>query len=65
MGTPATKRTPTLEELEALEDAADVEASRKAVEEMLRAGEKPTPWREVFAELGLDDDDQDTRKTGE
>jgi hypothetical protein len=51
------KRPLTLEEQEALEDAADVEASRKAIEEMQRTGNKGRPWREVFAEMGLDPND--------
>jgi hypothetical protein len=51
------QRPLTLEEQEALEDAADVEASRKAIEEMQRTGDKGRPWREVVTEMGLDPDD--------
>lgn len=54
MGNPAQKLT--LEELEALEDAADIAAGQAALEEMARTGEQPRPWEEVWAELGLDDE---------
>ncbi len=42
-----------LELLERLEDEADVRAIRKVRAEMKRTGEKPIPWQEVKAELGL------------
>jgi hypothetical protein len=58
MGTPAAKRPVTPEEeRQALEDAEDIAASRAALEEMQRTGAQPRPWREVYAELGLDPHD--------
>lgn len=38
---------------EKLEDQADVRAARKALAEMRRKGEKPIPFEQVRAELGL------------
>ena len=38
---------------ERLEEEADVKAARKALAEMRRKGEKPIPWEQVRAELGL------------
>ncbi len=42
-----------LELLEALEDATDIKAARKALAEMKRKGNKPIPWEQVKAELEL------------
>ena len=42
-----------LELLEFLEDQIDIEAAEKALAEMKANGEKPVPWEEVKARLGL------------
>lgn len=39
--------------LEKLEDAADAKAARKALADMKRKKQKPIPWKQVKAELGL------------
>ena len=39
--------------IEKLEDEIDVREARKALAEMKRTGEKPIPWEQVKAELGL------------
>ncbi len=39
--------------LEKLEDAADAKAGRKALADMKRKKQKPIPWKQVKAELGL------------
>ncbi len=48
-------RIDTMEDAEALEDAADAEAAREVLAEMARTGEKPRPWAEVSAELDCDE----------
>ncbi len=59
MGEPA-KQPPTsadaeltLEDIERLEDEADVAAAQEAIDEMVRNGEKPIPWEDVKRRLGL------------
>jgi len=42
-----------LELLELLEDQLDIETAAKALAEMKAKGEKPVPWDEVKARLGL------------
>ena len=42
-----------LELLEFLEDQIDIDAAEKALAEMKTQGEKPVPWDEVKARLGL------------
>ncbi|MGA3068146.1 MAG: type II toxin-antitoxin system prevent-host-death family antitoxin [Tepidisphaeraceae bacterium] len=39
--------------LERLEEEADVKAARKALAEMKRKKQKPVPWQQVKADLGL------------
>lgn len=39
--------------LEKLEDEADARAARKALADMKRKKQKPIPWEQVKAELGL------------
>lgn len=39
--------------IEAAEDLADLEAARAARLEMMTSGEKPIPWEQVKADLGL------------
>jgi prevent-host-death family protein len=39
--------------LEKLEDQADVKATRKALAQMKRKKQKPIPWGQVRAELGI------------
>ena len=39
--------------LEKLEDAADARAARRALAEMKRKKQKPIPWEQVKAELGV------------
>ena len=39
--------------LEKLEDAADARAARRALAEMKRKKQKPVPWEQVKAELGV------------
>jgi len=39
--------------LERLEDEADATAARKAIADMKRKKQKPIPWTQVKAELGL------------
>lgn len=39
--------------IEAAEDLADIEAARAARLEMTTSGEKPIPWEQVKADLGL------------
>jgi prevent-host-death family protein len=39
--------------LEKLEDEADAKAARKALADMKRNKQKPIPWSQVKAELGL------------
>lgn len=40
--------------LEELEDRLDYEAAEEALAEMRAKGEKPIPWEQVKAELGLE-----------
>lgn len=42
-----------LEALEAQEDKEDIEAAEAAIQEMHEKGEKPIPWEEALASLGL------------
>ncbi len=42
-----------LELLELLEDQIDIQAAQRTIEEMKAKGEKPVPWDEVKARLGL------------
>jgi prevent-host-death family protein len=42
-----------LEALEAQEDKEDIEAAEAALAEMHAKGEKPIPWEEALASLGL------------
>ena len=42
-----------LELLEAQEDKEDIEAAEAALREMEEKGEKPIPWEEALASLGL------------
>jgi prevent-host-death family protein len=42
-----------LELLEFLEDQIDIEAAQKALADLKTKGEKPVPWDEVKARLGL------------
>ena len=39
--------------LEMAEDLADIRAAQEAVDEMQSTGEKPIPWDQVKADLGL------------
>ena len=39
--------------LKKLEDAADARAARRALDEMKRKKQKPIPWEQVKAELGV------------
>lgn len=39
--------------IEAAEDLSDIEAARAARLEMTTSGEKPIPWEQVKADLGL------------
>jgi len=39
--------------LEKLEDAADAKAARKAIADMKRRKQKPIPWEQVRAQMGL------------
>ncbi|MGD0899069.1 MAG: hypothetical protein ABR915_14615 [Thermoguttaceae bacterium] len=41
--------------LEGLEDRYWAEEGRKAIEEFKRSGQKPIPWDEIKARLGLSD----------
>ena len=50
---PRPRRRLTAAMRERLEDQADVKAARKALAEMRRKNEKPIPWAQVKAELGL------------
>ncbi|MCC7409242.1 MAG: type II toxin-antitoxin system Phd/YefM family antitoxin [Phycisphaeraceae bacterium] len=42
-----------MELLEALEDREDIRAAKRAIAEAKRKGEKPIPWTELKAKLGL------------